>query len=365
MNRFFRIYIVPSAVFQSVMVGGGYGTGREIVEYFTAYGAAGGLLAIFTAFLVLSLVLSVTFEFSRCFRVYDYRRFFQSLIGSGWIAFEALIILMFVLILAVLASASGNILHDYFNTPYVVGLLVMLGVIGTLAFYGEKLIKWVLTFWSFFLYAVVLAFFVAVFSQDSAPMADLFQEAEIRSGWLWSGIKYAMYNVAVVPLLLYVAREFETRGEAVRSGIVAGAVAMAPALAFQLAFLTAWPEVLDQAIPVYWMIGSMGMSTLALVYSVMLFGTFIETGAGMLQGINDRVDSYLVDTHGTSLRPIARAVIAMSAILVSAGLSLMGITALIARGYGTMALGFMLVYVVPLLTIGVYRMRKQQQSNRD
>jgi uncharacterized membrane protein YkvI len=30
-----RIYIVPRAVFQSVMIGGGYGTGREIVEHFT------------------------------------------------------------------------------------------------------------------------------------------------------------------------------------------------------------------------------------------------------------------------------------------------------------------------------------------
>ena len=45
-SRFFRVYIVPGAVFQSIMVGGGYGTGREIVEYFTSYGATGGLFAI-------------------------------------------------------------------------------------------------------------------------------------------------------------------------------------------------------------------------------------------------------------------------------------------------------------------------------
>jgi uncharacterized membrane protein YkvI len=47
------------------------------------------------------------------------------------------------------------------------------------------------------------------------------------------------------------------------------------------------------------------------------------------------------------------------AILVSAGLSFWGITNLIAKGYGMMAWGFLIVYVVPLMTIGVYRVCRQ------
>ena len=43
-SRFVRVYVVPGAVFQSVMIGGGYGTGREIVEFFTSFGLLGGLL---------------------------------------------------------------------------------------------------------------------------------------------------------------------------------------------------------------------------------------------------------------------------------------------------------------------------------
>lgn len=45
-SRWFRIYIVPGAVIQSVMVGGGYGTGRETVEYFTNFGFLGGAMGI-------------------------------------------------------------------------------------------------------------------------------------------------------------------------------------------------------------------------------------------------------------------------------------------------------------------------------
>jgi len=56
---------VPGAVFQSVMVGGGYGTGREIVEYFTSYGFLGGLLGLSIAIACMATILALTFEFAR------------------------------------------------------------------------------------------------------------------------------------------------------------------------------------------------------------------------------------------------------------------------------------------------------------
>ena len=40
------MYFLPGAVMQSIMIGGGYGTGREISEYFTQYGMGRGLLGL-------------------------------------------------------------------------------------------------------------------------------------------------------------------------------------------------------------------------------------------------------------------------------------------------------------------------------
>ena len=54
MNTFIRTYIVPAAVFQSVIIGGGYGTGREVVEFITVHGPVGGLWACFATTLVFS-----------------------------------------------------------------------------------------------------------------------------------------------------------------------------------------------------------------------------------------------------------------------------------------------------------------------
>ena len=353
--RFVRVYVVPGAVFQSVMIGGGYGTGREIVEFFTSFGLLGGLLGLGVAFLVLSLVLALTFELARSFRVYDYRNFFKLLLGRGWVAFEVLIILLFLLILAVLASAAGNILRDNFGIPYVAGLSVMLLVIGVLTFYGRELIAKVLTFWSLVLYIAFGTFFVAVLGSGWEQIADAFAGGEVVAGWWRSGFTYAMYNLAVAPLLLYVTRGFETRAQALTSGVVAGAIAMVPAVMFHISFFAAYPGILDQALPAYWLISELGLTWLLVTFSVVLFGTFIETGAGMLQGINERIDTWLAERRGKGLGRTAHAVLAVSAILVSALLSLWGITSLIAQGYGTIAWGFFAVYMVPLVTVGVYR----------
>lgn len=360
-SRFFKVYIIPGAVFQSVMVGGGYGTGREIIEFFTSHGFLGGLFGLLIAFACMAVVVALTFEFSRLFKAYDYRNFFKQLLGPGWIVFEILLILLFLLVLAVLASAAGNIMSDNFGIPYGLGLSIMLLIIGALTFFGRDVIAKVLTFWSFFLYAIFLSFFIIVFNQEWPAIKTAFEHAEVLPGWWQSGFKYALYNMAIAPLLLYVAREFTSRKEALTSGVVAAAIAMFPALIFQVAFFAAYPEVIEQPIPVYWMMGQLGMATLLVMYSVMLFGTFIETGAGMLQGINERVDAWLIERRGTGLARSAHAAIAMVAIAVSAVLSLWGITSLIAKGYSAMSYGFLLVYVVPLLTVGVYKIFKAKE----
>ena len=352
-TRWIRIYIVPGAVCQSVMVGGGYGTGREIVEYFTNFGFLGGVMAFGVAFLLMALMISLSFEFSRLHRVYDYRNFFKLLLGRGWVAYEVLVILMFLLVLAVLASAAGNILRDNLHIPYLYGLAAMLVFIGILNFFGRDFIAKVLTWWSLFLYVVFFTFLIIVFSSSGEVILRLMGDGEVVSGWATSGLKYGAYNISAVPLLLYVARGFESRREAILSGIIAAIIGLFPGLIFHIAFQAFHPEILEQAIPVYWAMVTLGTSVLLIVYSIMLFGTFIETGAGMLQGINERLDAYLIEIRGVGLSRATHATIAVSAVVLSALLSLIGITALIADGYGTMAWAFMAIYVLPMLFIGL------------
>ncbi len=42
-KNFFRKYLLPGFIFQSVIIGGGYGTGREIIEFFLSHGPVKGI----------------------------------------------------------------------------------------------------------------------------------------------------------------------------------------------------------------------------------------------------------------------------------------------------------------------------------
>ena len=49
-------------------------------------------------------------------------------------------------------------------------------------------------------------------------------------------------------------------------------------------------------------------------------------------------------------------------VILAGMLAQFGIVALIADGYGTLAWGFMAVYIIPLLTIGVWRLIKVAEN---
>ena len=352
-----RKYLIPGAVFQSVLVGGGYGTGREIVEYFTRFGGGGGILGLGVTVACWVLVLALTWEFARLFRVYDYRSFFKALLGPAWVIFEILFALMFLLVLAVVASAAGEILQDAFGIPYLVGILAMLVLVGALTFLGREVVTRSLALWTLLLYGMFLYYFASAFLRTGGEMGAGLAGWEVISGWGVSGFQYAMYNLFIVPAILFSTRDLETRGEVVGSAVAASVICAFPALLFHISFLGDYPGILVQEIPVYAVITSLGVTTLLVLYLVALFGTFIETGAGLIQGTIERIDGVLRETGARPLPPEARGLLASVAVGLSALLATFGIIPLIARGYGTLAWGFFAVYVLPLLTIGVWKLR--------
>lgn len=351
----FRKYVIPGAIFQSVLVGGGYGTGREIVEYFTRFGAGGGILGLGVTVVCWLVVLAVTWEFARVFRVYDYRRFFQRLLGRGWVAFEVLFVVMFVLVLAVVASAAGEIIRVEFGVPYAVGIVAMLALVGVLAFFGREIVTRTLALWTLFLYVLFALYFGAALLESGPLVRSQLADWEVEPGWARSGLQYAAYNLFIVPALLFSTRDLQTRGEVVGSAVVASLLCALPALLFHISFLGDHPAVLTREIPVHYIITSLGVGALLVLYLIALFGTFVETGAGLIQGTIERVDGFLRDTRGTELEPSHRAILAVVGVALSAGLATVGIIRLVAQGYGTLAWGFIVVYVVPVVTIGAWK----------
>lgn len=133
-----RIFL-PGIILQSVLIGGGYATGREIVEYGAKFGASGWVSGI-AIFLGFSLMSILAMEASRLWHVYDYKSMLKKMIGPGWIAYEIVYLLLAILIIAVMASAAGEILHSTVGFNRWVGVLIIIVLVGFLNYKGEVVI---------------------------------------------------------------------------------------------------------------------------------------------------------------------------------------------------------------------------------
>ena len=357
MIRWIKIWILPGAVFQSVLVGGGYGTGREVVEFISRHGPLGGLNAVLLVGALWALVLAVTFELARRFRTRDYRSFFKVILGRFWLLYELFFAVGLLLVLAICGAAAGAVLEESFGMPPLVGIVLMLVIVGVLNYSGRALVEKTLTLWGLTMTAVFAAFLLLTFLDRGEQIAQAFGGAQVLQGWGVSAFQFFLYNVGIAPAVLYATGHLETRRQAIGAGIVAGLLGVLPALAFHLAFMANFPEIIDEPLPTYWMLQQLGYAWLLVIYAIVLFGTIAQTGVGMLQGLNERLDVWWNERRGRILSSRTHSLIALGAVLASLLLANVGIVALVAKGYGTLAWFVLVIYVIPVLTLGLIKLR--------
>ena len=358
MARWLKAWIVPGAVFQSVIVGGGYGTGREVVEFISSNGPQGGLWGTLLIGVLFAIVMATAFDYARRFEVRDYRRFLKSMLGPAWVVFEFFAIVTLVLILAIAGSAAGTVLHDSFGLPIVVGVGLMLLVVVVLNYYGREWVERSLTAWGVLMSLLLVAYAATVWVQKSDLIVSAFQINELDPGWWRNSVRFFLYTTIVVPMLLYATDHISTRREAWGAGVVAGFLGVLPGLVYHLTFMAGYPAILDEPLPTYWTIVRLGMPAWLVVYVIILFGTIAQTGVGILQGINERLDAWWQEKHGHGLSARLHAIIAGGAVLASLALSKFGVIALVAKGYGSLAWVALILFVLPVMTVGVWKLRR-------
>ena len=351
-----RRYLLPGFVFQSVVIAGGYGTGRELAEFFLSRGPLGGLLAMALATVVWSAVCVASYEFARVFGAFEYRSFFQRLLGPAWWTFEVLYLGLMIIVMAVIAAAAGTILSETFGLPYMVGVVGIMTLVGMLVFGGNRTIERAFAGWSGVLYLVYFLFFVLCVSRFGPSIHASLATGTIEGSWIVGGLQYAGYNLGVIAAVLITVRHHRSRRDTVVAGILSGPIAMLPALLFFIAIVGQYPEIVAEAAPANRMLELLGSRTFQIVFQVMLFGTLVETGAGLIHALNERI----ARGYAERKRPLparTRVIAALFLLALGTVIAQAGLTPLIGRGYGWITWGFIFVYVVPVLTWGVVLIR--------
>lgn len=355
----FRVFIIPSAVFLSVVFGGSYGTGREVMEFISRHGPFGGLIAIAAVIITYSVLLFATFELGRKFQQFEYRGFFQQLLGRFWFLYEIVILIGMIIALAVCTTASGAIAETRFGFPAWMGSVALLLIVFVLTYQGRALVEKTMILAVLALGAVLVVLLFQLAGDPAQRISAAFaSEPIVWEAWQ-GGAQYALVNGGFIPLLLYCARGVRSRSQAGLAAVCAASVAVLPGLVFHYAFMSAYPAITEEQLPAYQLMSTVGSPLFLNIYIVVLFVLIAQTGVGMLQGFLERIDSWHLQRFEWPLNHLGHGLVAVGMVCASMTLGSMGIIALIIAGYSILAASFILVFAVPLLTRGLWLIFRQ------
>lgn len=366
-------YVLPGIILQSVLIGGGYATGREIVEYGAKYGAIGWLSG-FASFIGFSLMAILSFEMVRLFKLYDFKSLLKSLIGPFYRLFDVVYIMLMLIIIAVMSSATGAIVEQMTGLNYWVGVSVITVVVGILNFYGEKIIACFESVGTVLLYIGYISFSALVISQGSGHISQVMSTGDISFtpdvtvlSALWTGILYVGYNLVVFPASFFTIKEQTNTKQSVIGGLIAGLLMTIPWFMTYFAIMAFYPDTSVLAAPVPWLVmmtADKAPSWLFLFFGLVMGWTLIETATGMIHAMLGRIDKGLADSGRPAMACSKRAVLTIAILAPSAVLAKFGIIDLIAKGYNALSYAIIVFLLVPLLTVGLYKIVKREREIR-
>lgn len=356
MSALFQRRVLPAFLLTSVIIGGGYATGREFAEFFLSRGPWEGLVGVGAAAVLFGGVYAASLEFARRRQTFEYRGFFKALLGRGWPLFEIVYLLMTVLTLSVFAAICAAVLGENLGWPEWAGASAFMAAAALLASLGSVVLERYIvakTVLLFVFYGVFVGLCLAVFGEQAKSTFSTHALTDGLSA-LGGGVVYAGYNLSAMIATLFCARHLRSSTDAVTSGLLGGAVAMAPGAVFYIAMAAFYPSIVTETVPIDRLLNALGQPIFKAAFLSVLFATLVGTGAALLHAVNERIAEarrLVGATTPWALRAAAAATIMVCAV---AAASKIGLTALVAKGYGLITFAFIGLYAAPILLWGVW-----------
>jgi uncharacterized membrane protein YkvI len=358
----FQRFLLPGFAFKAVVIGGGYATGRELAEYFLGSGPAGGALGMLVSMLCWSLLCAATFLFAYVTGSHDFGSFFRHLLGRGAVLFDLVYACFLLIVLSVFGAAAGEIGHSVFDWPAWLGTVLLVASIAVVVSYGNRSVEALFRYVTYFLYAVYVSLFILSLCKFGGPIAHAFATVPPSGNWWLGGMTYAGYNAIGAVAILPVLRHLQSRRDAAVAGVLAGILGMLPALLFFVCMSAFYPEIAAATLPSDYLLQRLDAPVFHLFFQCMIFAALLESGAGIVHGANERIAAVL-GNRGVVLSRGRRLAIGSLMLIISVWIAAeFGLVALVAKGYRFLAFMMLVVYVVPVLTVGLWRVVRGRQQ---
>jgi uncharacterized membrane protein YkvI len=279
-----------AAVYVGTVVGAGFATGKEIVEFFTQYGAFGtvGIVISGGLFTWMGARMMVM---ARKIRAFSYKELNDYLFGKTMSPFVTLIMtLMVVGVTSVMLSGAGAVFEEQLGLPKQVGIIVTLFLSFVVMLYD---IKGLFSVNIFIVPMMVLFSFLIVGKMlvsgkwcNIAPLLPVYSFETFLSPFSYAAFNLAMAQTVLVPL----AREAEDE-QMMKRGAVLGGILLTIILLSSHFVLLSFPYVLHYDIPMAEVIRTF-LAYFYWLYMIVIYGEIFTSIIGGIFGLQRQFRSF-------------------------------------------------------------------------
>ncbi|OFK94011.1 hypothetical protein HMPREF2792_09170 [Corynebacterium sp. HMSC068H04] len=334
--------------FIGLLVGAGFATGQEVVQYFTSFGIP-GMWGILVAGLVMTLAGTVFLQLGSYFHASEHNQVFRNITHPiiSRILDVAVILTLFAVGFVMLAGAGSN-MEQQFGWPAWVGSLLMLVLVMVTGMFDVDKVSQVIGLLTPTIIIAVL--FVGTYtllhmpeSVDAAISASEAIESPI-SNWLVSALNYnGLALILAVSMSLVIGGDNISPREAGVGGIVGGAVYAVLMAIAGFSLLMNAENVGDSDIPMLTLVDNVH-PVLGVIMAVIIYLMIFNTAIGMFYALGKRLSS----GNESKYR-----IIFIAGCLAGFAVSFAGFKALMQYVYPV--LGYMGIVLVVILVVGWLR----------
>lgn len=357
-RKWYPIFAV-AFTYAAMLMGGGFATGREIIQFHARFGT-GGVFSLIVAAISLSYVGIVALSLAVQWKTFDYKSFVitlyrtflpNSVAPKAFTVYDIIVVITTPIGIAVMIAAFASMLAQETGMAY--GLTTAIGalIILLLVTFGDKGIR-AFGFWGTIGIVIGLAIALAYIFEPSKTFSVIALGVfPLGSGWLLSGVLYMAYNCVCVVAAISIAEVLPDRFSAITAGGIGGIIAVLCYAFVYLVLMAYYPQILNEPLPLWFTFDVAAIPALRFLYDIILSLAVLTTGVGSVLILVKRFMPVLTPKFG-GREFLSRFTLSILAILFGLGLSFFGIIQLIAVGYTAVAWIAILFFVVPLLVFG-------------
>ena len=348
----YRVLKIGSA-FIGVIVGAGFASGQEMLQYFTSFGMWGTVGAVVATALFAYLGMMLTRLGSRV-NAMSHKDVVYKISGKRFgIIIDGVIIMTLFVVGTVMLAGAGSNLEQQFGLPAVYGsfllvILVMLTVILDI----PKVINIISSITPLLVIAVLAASAYSIFTMDLTfeQLTPYTKEIETNlPNWIIATINYVSFNIAVGASMAFVIGGAEDNERIAAWGGFLGGLALGVMIILShLALFSQVNVVGDKAMPMLAIINQIS-PYLGILLSIVLYAMIFNTAVGMF---------YAFGARFVELGTRKFNIFLFITVMIGFALSFLGFTELVRYFYPIV--GYLGLFLIGALLFATFRMPKKE-----